>query len=142
MYAKPSARLYDTVGLETGVVAATPHKLVDMLFDGAQRAIRSALHALESGDTDARIRAVSKATNIVAEGLRGALDLEHGGDLARRLDALYEYITARLIAANLERSAAPLEEALRLLAELHAGWRAIDPATGKGARADALHLAA
>lgn len=142
MYAKPSATMYATVGLETGVAAASPHKLVDMLFDGAETAVKKALK-YQSVDAEICSRAISHATNIIAEGLRGSLDHKQGGEIAARLDALYEYMTSRLIAANVSRQPEPLEEVLKLLADLHAGWREIGQSgVAAGARPAGLTLAA
>ena len=132
MYAKPSATMYATVGLETGVAAASPHKLIDMLFDGAEAAVRRALKAHQENDAEARSRAIAHASNIVSEGLRGSLDLKQGGALAEQLDALYHYITGRLMAANIGQEREPLDEALKLLGELHDSWRAIGKADAAG----------
>lgn len=127
---------YATVGLETGVAAASPHKLVVMLYDGAMVSILSGISNMKAGNIPAKGAAISKAINIIDNGLRAALDKKVGGEIAQNLDALYEYISARLLKANLSNDPAILEEAHALLSELREAWNAIDPqAAAAGASA-------
>jgi flagellar secretion chaperone FliS len=116
---------YVQTGVETGVPEADPHALVLMLFDGALAALADARMKLTAGDIPGRGQAISKAIAIVQQGLRPSLDLHKGGDLAERMAALYDYIVTRLLEANLHASKPSIEEAERLLSELHSAWRAI-----------------
>lgn len=116
------AGTYAKVGLETGVNSASPEKLISMLFDGARTAIRQAQVALEANDIPARGKAISKAVAIVSEGLRAALNLEAGGEVAANLYNLYEYIERCLLQANLRADAGKLAEADKLLAEIAEAW--------------------
>jgi len=128
---------YAKVGLETGVSAASPHKLIVMLYDGALVSILNAIANLKSGNVAAKGAAISKAINIVDNGLRAALDKKVGGEIAQNLDALYEYISARLLKANLDNDPAILDEAHALLTDLRDAWNAIDPQAGQAAPAAA-----
>jgi flagellar protein FliS len=118
---------YAKVGLETGVSAASPHKLIVMLYDGALVSILNAAANMKSGNVAGKGAAISKAINIVDNGLRAALDKKVGGEIAQNLDALYEYISARLFKANLDNDPAILDEAHALLTDLRDAWNAIDP---------------
>lgn len=124
---------YAKVGLETGVSAASPHKLIVMLYDGALVSILNAAANLKSGNVAAKGAAISKAINIVDNGLRAALDKKVGGEIAQNLDALYEYISARLFKANLDNDPAILDEVHALLSDLRDAWNAIDPQAGQAA---------
>ena len=132
---------YAKVGLETGVSAASPHKLIVMLYDGALVSILNAIANLKSGNVAAKGAAISKAINIVDNGLRAALDKKVGGEIAQNLDALYEYISARLLKANLDNDPAILDEAHALLTDLRDAWNAIDPQAGQAAPATAAPTA-
>lgn len=121
------ANAYAKVGVETGVAAANPHKLIIMLFDGAQVSIANALLHLRSGNVAAKGQAISKAITIIDSGLRASLDKTVGGEIAANLDALYEYMSGRLLVANLENKAEILEEVRGLLLDLRNAWAAIDP---------------
>jgi flagellar secretion chaperone FliS len=119
------ASAYATVGLETGVVASSPHKLIVMLFDGALVAIRSASAHMKAREIEKKGNAISKAIMIVENGLRASLDKEAGGQIALSLDALYDYIGRRLLLANLSNDTAILDEVHALLADLKGAWEAI-----------------
>ncbi|MYM37177.1 flagellar export chaperone FliS [Duganella sp. FT50W] len=119
------ANAYAKVGMETGVVAASPHKLIVMLFDGALVALNSALSGIQSGNIGEKGKAISKAIMIIDSGLRAALDKKAGGDIAEGLDALYEYMSGRLLLANIHNDPGIIEEVQRLLTELRDAWNAI-----------------
>jgi len=131
---------YAKVGLETGVAAASPHKLIVMLYDGAIVAILNAMTHMKAGNIEEKGKAISKAIQIVDNGLRASLDREVGGDIARNLDALYEYMSSRLLTANLQNSPDILEEVRGLLADLRDTWKQIgdEPAGAAPLRAPSL----
>jgi flagellar protein FliS len=107
------------------VAAATPHQLIVMLYEGAELAVRMAIKHMNEGDMARKSAAISKAGAIILEGLRAALDVEQGGELAQQLDSLYDYMNKRLLLAHLNNQTAPLEEVLGLLRELHGAWERI-----------------
>ena len=125
---------YVQTGIETGVPEADPHGLIQMLFEGALASVAEASLKLDAGDIPGRGQAISKAIAIIEQGLQASLDIERGGELAQRTNALYAYIISRLLQANLHAKAEPLHEAARLLSELHAAWKAIG-STGDGKNA-------
>lgn len=120
-----AANAYANVGLETGVMAANPHQLIIMLYEGAELSVRMAIRHMNEGDLVKKSAAVTKASTIILEGLRAALDTRQGGKLAMQLDALYDYMGKRLMLAHLKNQTEPLEEVLGLLRELHDAWKQI-----------------
>ena len=123
-----TANAYAKVGLETGVVAASPHQLIVMLYEGAELAVRMAIKHMNEGDIAKKSAAITKASSIILDGLKAALDLQQGGEIAQQLDALYDYMNQRLMLAHIKNQIAPLEEVLGLLQELHGAWKQIGPA--------------
>ncbi|AUN95525.1 flagellar export chaperone FliS [Pseudazoarcus pumilus] len=121
------AAAYSRVGVETGVSAADPHQLILMLFDGAIMSITSASAAMERKEVAAKGASLSKAIEIISNGLDASLDHEAGGELSLRLSALYDYMTERLIHANAHNDREALDEVLRLLGGLRESWQAIGP---------------
>ncbi|MBN1238764.1 MAG: flagellar export chaperone FliS [Gammaproteobacteria bacterium] len=115
---------YHQVGVEAQVAGATPHELVQMLLDGAVARVVAAKVAMEAGEIARKGELIGRAIAMV-EGLRSALDVERGGDLAANLEALYAYIERRLLEGNLRGDAAALDEVASLLREVQSGWRAI-----------------
>jgi flagellar protein FliS len=116
---------YAKVGMETGVVAASPHKLIVMLFDGALVALNTALSAIRDNNIGEKGKSLSKAIMIIDSGLRSALDKKAGGEIAEGLDSLYEYMSGRLVTANITNDPTIVEEVQRLLIELRDAWNAI-----------------
>lgn len=121
---------YATVGLETGVASASPHKLVVMLYDGVIVALLSAISHIKSPNIAAKGAALSKAITIIDNGLRASLDKKAGGEIAENLDALYDYMSRRLLQANLKNDATIVEEIHGLMSNLREAWVAIGEKTG------------
>ena len=119
------AAAYAKVSVETGVNTADPHKLILMLFDGALLQVRTAGIAMQSKDIPGKGTAISKAIEIIINGLKVSLDTNAGGELAERLAALYDYMSERLLYANLHNSQPALDEVAGLLATLREAWAEI-----------------
>jgi flagellar protein FliS len=99
-----------------------------MLFEGARAAIATARLHMERKEIPEKGAAISKAIDIINNGLLASLDTNAGGQLAEQLAALYEYISMRLLWANLKNNLAALDEASNLLGELQSAWVMIPPA--------------
>lgn len=118
-----SASAYRKVGVETQVDMASPHQLVEMLFEGFFLALGSARAALQRGDVSVKGRQIGIAVRILDEGLRGGLNLEQGGELAGNLHDLYQYCVMRLTQANLHNDDAALAEVQKLIEPVSNGWK-------------------
>ena len=123
--AKYGANAYSSVGVETGVSAASPHKLIVMLYDGALVSLANAQQHLKVGEVAEKGRCISKAIMIIDNGLRSSLDKKVGGQIAENLDALYEYMNRRLLEANVKNDAAIVDEVYKLLLDLKNTWEMI-----------------
>lgn len=119
-----AVRQYQSASSIGAAADASPHKLVEMLYAGALERLAGARGALMRGDIAAKARLIGGAVGIL-EHLRLCLDREAGGALASNLDALYEYMTHRLLKANAENDSAALDEVLRLVREIHGAWEGI-----------------
>jgi len=129
--ASTGASSYAQIGLQSAAMSASPHQLITMLFDGAKTAIAMARHHMANKEIAAKGKAISKAINIVDNGLKASLDTDTsdkaGAELVGNLSALYDYIAQRLLYANLRNDPALLDEADRLLDNISSAWREIDP---------------
>ncbi|MEW6695572.1 MAG: flagellar export chaperone FliS [Pseudomonadota bacterium] len=121
------AKAYGQMAVNTRVSTTDPHGLIEMLFDAIDEQLAIALGALDAGDAERRGQAIRKAVLLLQDGLRGGLDLEKGGELAQRLDALYEYSVARLVEAHTRRDRAAMQEVREHLRTVADGWKAIRP---------------
>jgi flagellar protein FliS len=122
-------------------MGASPHRLIAMLYQGARQAIALARMHLQQGNVPARGEAIGKAIGIVESGLQASLNLDAGGQIAMRLDALYAYIGRRLLEANMHASDAMLVEVDGLLATLEEAWTGIAPEVARMAAQQAAGAA-
>ncbi len=125
MNSRRGAGAYARVGVESAVMSADPHQLIVMLFDGVQASIASARLHMQDGNRAAKGVAISKAIDIVNNGLAAALDHEKGGDIADNLGQLYDYVARLLLQANLRDDMAALDQAASLLENIGSGWRGL-----------------
>lgn len=116
---------YRNVGVESIVESATPLQLVLMLFGGAIAAIASAEQHLRLKNIAAKGKAISQAISIIDGGLKASLDLSVGGELAKNLSELYDYMGRRLLHANLKNDPAALDEVRQLLLQLNGAWETL-----------------
>jgi flagellar protein FliS len=101
-----------------------------MLFDGALLSISSASSLMKEKKIEAKGNAISRAIDIIGNGLKLSLDKTADPELGDRLEALYDYMMVRLVYANVENDPAALTEVSTLLGELKTAWEEIasDPA--------------
>jgi flagellar protein FliS len=93
-----------------------------MLYDGALVALLSAKTNIAAGNIAAKGSAISKAISIIDNGLRASLDKDVGGEIAANLDALYDYMSRRLLHANLKNDVTIIDEVHGLLNDLRGAW--------------------
>jgi flagellar protein FliS len=106
---------------DASVLTAPPERLVVMLYDGANRFLFQAAHAMRSGDLTLMNNRMQRAEAIITE-LRQTLDFEKGGEIATRLDAIYSFCQRHLLDARLKRDPDRIEQVMKLLAELRDAW--------------------
>lgn len=124
MKSRVALQSYGQVQVHAGVEDASPHRLIGMLYEGLLTRIAQAKGALMQKDLATKGRKVSEAINILM-GLREFLDLENGGEVARNLDALYDYIQRTLREAHVRNDTAKLDECRDLLLPVTGAWAEI-----------------
>jgi flagellar protein FliS len=128
-----SVRSYAEVGVETQVMSASAERLITLLYTAARAAIGQARIHIEQGNVSARGVAIGKAVRLIDEGLKQALDLNAGGEVATNLNNLYDYVLRTLVNANLKADASLLDSADALLAQLQEAWQTAVDRPGDGA---------
>jgi flagellar protein FliS len=124
MNAMSALKQYQTVNIQAQTTEASPHRLIQMLMEGGLTRLAQARGAIERNQIALKGELISKAIGIIG-GLREGLNLELGGEVAANLDSLYEYMTSRLVEANVQNAVAPLDEVSGLLRNVKSGWDAI-----------------
>lgn len=113
---------------EIAVRTANPIQLIVILYDAAICSLVEAREHIECKNIEARSRSVNKCISIISE-LQSSLNVQAGGDIAKSLDRLYDYMKRRIFTANAQQKTEPLEEVEALLDNLRSAWSALaDPA--------------
>jgi len=108
--------------VETAVSEASPHKLIQMLYDGAIKNMNLAKVFMEQKNFEKKSEHINKALAILAS-LRGNLDIENGGDVSENLDALYGYCYQRLFQSSSKNSVEILDEVIGHIQSLSETWQ-------------------
>ncbi len=124
MFAKPLDS-YKQMGMEADIRGSDPHRLITLLFEGILVALKSARIAMANSDVATKTNSLTKAIEILNDGLIASLDIRQGGDLAEKLKALYEYMVSRLITANFKNDSSAIDEVEGLLGEIYGAWQEI-----------------
>ena len=121
-------RQYQKVNSHAQISEASPHRLIQMLMEGALDRMAQAKGALSRNDLPQKALLITKAIDIIT-GLRQGLDEEKAEDkdALQQLDSLYEYMTVRLTQANAANDPELIDEVARLLITVKSGWDAIAP---------------
>lgn len=117
---------YRSVSAHGLVADSDPHALVLTVFDAILGRLTAARACIENRDTRRMAGLLHSSVTLIAE-LRGSLNLQRGGPLAQNLSDLYEYMTRRLIDANLNSDGAAVAEVQGLLTEIRGAWAMIGP---------------
>jgi flagellar protein FliS len=120
-----SASAYKRVSVDSSVELASPHQLVNLLFEALNRHLGAAKLFMKSGDVAGKCKQISAAMRILEEGLIAPLDLDNGGALATNLKSLYDYCVRQLMMANVKNDPALLDEIVRLIEPVANGWKQI-----------------
>ncbi|QBG35226.1 flagellar export chaperone FliS [Litorilituus sediminis] len=118
---RTNLKTYQNVNRESSLLAAEPHTIILMLFNGALESIAFAKGAIERKDFTVKAEKITKAVNII-NSLRASLDKESQPQISANFDALYEYCADRLMNASATLNVAILDEVIGLLKPLRDAW--------------------
>ncbi|EHT0593848.1 flagellar export chaperone FliS [Escherichia coli] len=123
MYAAKGTQAYAQIGVESAVMSASQQQLVTMLFDGVLSALVRARLFMQDNNQQGKGVSLSKAINIIENGLRVSLDEESKDELTQNLIALYSYMVRRLLQANLRNDVSAVEEVEALMSNIADAWK-------------------
>lgn len=106
------------------VLTAPKKKLVIMLYDGAVKNLKLAKLSMGDKNIEKTNNAIIKAQNILAE-FMSTLNFDEGGDIAKGLMNLYQYMYDRTIRANIDKDPEILDEVIGMLEDLRDTWSQI-----------------
>ncbi len=118
---KQFTKQYANTYIETAVSEASPHKLVEMLYDGAIKNMNLAKVFIEQKNYEKKSEHINKALAIL-NSLRSGVDLEKGKDVAQNLYNLYDYCYRTLFMASAQNDLSALNEVLEHITSLRSAW--------------------
>jgi len=95
-----------------------------MLYDKTLLLLREAEEAIKSGDIKTKVEALSKADKILRV-LNSSLDMEKGGEIAKNLRDIYNFVTDALVIVNSKNDLKMLSDIIEILSTLKEGWEGI-----------------
>jgi flagellar protein FliS len=107
---------------QMAVKTASPGQILLMLYEGAIKNVKLASQAIDRKDMNAKGIHIGKTHDIINE-LTSTLNFEVGGDIARNLERLYNFMVEQLLKANIESSKEQLMTVQKLLETLLDGWK-------------------
>ena len=117
---------YRQIGVETALENASPHRLIQLLFEGALTQLANVKGAIVNRDT-VRLQTSVQKTSTILMGLEEGLDFEKGGEIADNLEALYQYMQTELLAVQVSMNEEKVDALISLLSDIKSGWDAISP---------------
>jgi flagellar protein FliS len=114
---------YD-VYLKTDISTASPVKQIVMLYDKAIVCLKSAIEDIKNKDYRSKVNNINRATQIILA-LNSSLDMEQGGEIAKNLRELYEFLYNKIVEAHAKNDAKLIEDVIDILETLREGWEGI-----------------
>src|SRR5215831_2761641 len=130
-YPQSGANAYQSAANHGRVAAATPHGLILLLLDGAVERIARARGCIVNKNFAEKSPPPHRAVAIIDE-LRASLDLKGGGELAARLNDLYDYMCRQILKATIDNDVLILDQVLGLLHQIRSAWREVPQRLNSG----------
>ena len=108
---------------ESSILTAPPERLVVMLYDGAIRFLTQSAVAMRRGDREMFLARMRRAEAIIDE-LNYTLDMSQG-EVAINLRSVYTFCKRHMRQALIRQDAEPLDQVIKLLADLRQSWQAL-----------------
>ena len=106
---------------KTSVETASKEQILLMLYQAAIKHCKKAIEAIEQKNLAKKGEYIGKLQDIIVE-LSNSLDFEVGGEVAKELSSLYDYILYSSTQANIKIDKSHLEGCLKVLNTLYDGW--------------------
>ncbi|MCE0494517.1 flagellar export chaperone FliS [Vibrio salinus] len=116
-----SLQAYKKVSVDSQLSSASPHKVVQMLMSGAIERLIQGKAAMIQGNIPVKGERLGKALDIIIS-LRSCLSMEDGGDIAKNLDQLYEFMITQVTTANHDNVPEPIDDVIEIIREIKSAW--------------------
>ncbi|HAS6109778.1 TPA: flagellar export chaperone FliS [Vibrio vulnificus] len=116
-----SLQAYKKVSVDSQLSAASPHKVIQMLMAGAIERLIQGKAAMQAGNIPVKGERLGKALDIIIA-LRSCLSIDDGGDIARNLDQLYEFMITQISGANHKNDPQMIDDVIDIIREIKSAW--------------------
>ncbi|WP_127021450.1 flagellar export chaperone FliS [Rheinheimera mangrovi] len=117
-------KAYKSVGIKDDLAVADPHRVIQLLMQGALENMAKAKGAMDRKDFAEKSRTVSKAMSIISA-LQHTLDMDVGGEVSQNLWSLYDFMVNHLMQASRESSTVKIDDVIEIMIKIKSGWDAI-----------------
>ena len=111
--------------MKNSVNTATPLQQVILLYERAIIALKAAKEDIAQGNIQSKINNITKVSDII-RALDSALDFEKGGDIAKNLHMLYDFIERSLFQVHAKNDTQLIDDLVEILEKLKEGWEGIE----------------
>ena len=110
---------------ELAIKGASPVGLIVILYDMAIESLGQAIREMDSGNIEARTENLNHALSVIAE-LQRSLNMEVGGEVAKRLSDLYDVARGKILEANIKVSKEIIERLSGVLSSMRDAWKVVE----------------
>jgi len=114
-------KAYKSVGIKDDLAVADPHRVIQLLMQGALENIAKAKGFIDRKDYAGKSETISKAISIVSS-LQGSLDMKLGGEVSENLFALYDFMLNHLTIASRDLDTEKLDDVINLIVTIKSAW--------------------
>jgi flagellar protein FliS len=119
-------KAYKSVGIKDDLAVADPHRVIQLLMQGALENMAKAKGAIERKDFASKGQTIGKAIAIISA-LRGSLDMSVAGDISGNLADLYEFMIDHLTLASRDQSVSKVDDVIEIMLTIKSAWDQIPP---------------
>lgn len=119
-----AVQAYRQIGNRSEIESASPHRLIQLMMERVLTKVAMARGHMDRNAVAEKGQHIGDAISVIT-GLQASLNDRPDKKLAGNFDALYDYMTRRLVEANLKNDPLLLDEVTALMRELKEAWDAI-----------------
>lgn len=119
-------KAYKSVGIKDDLAVADPHRVIQLLMQGALENMAKAKGAIERKDFASKGQTIGKAIAIISA-LRSSLDMSVAGDISGNLADLYEFMIDHLTLASRDQNISKVDDVIEIMLTIKSAWDQIPP---------------
>ena len=123
---------YKKDSLKADLASASPHRVIQLLMQGALERLALSKGFIERKDYEAKSNTLTRVVEII-NSLRDALDRDVNPELVDNLDSLYVYMIEQVNRAGKDMDTTKIDQVMGLLLEIKGAWDQINDLTQREA---------